>query len=35
MSSKAYKAMLEKSEEDYRQGRVISQAALEKESEGW
>ena len=35
MSSKAYKAMLEKSEEDYRQGRVISQAALEKESESW
>jgi uncharacterized protein YlbG (UPF0298 family) len=35
MSSKAYKAMLEKSEEDYRLGRVISQAALEKESEGW
>jgi hypothetical protein len=35
MSSKAYKAMLEKSEEDYRQGRVIGQAALEKESEGW
>ena len=35
MSSKAYKAMLEKSEEDYRQGRLISQAALEKESESW
>lgn len=35
MTSKAYKAMLEKSEEDYRKGRVISQSALEKESENW
>ena len=35
MSSKAYKAMLEKSEEDYKQGRVISQKALEKESGNW
>ena len=35
MSSKAYKAMLEKSEEDYKQGRVISQTALKKESESW
>ena len=35
MSSKAYKTILEKSEEDYKQGRVISQKALEKESENW
>jgi hypothetical protein len=35
MSSKAYKAMLEKSEEDYKQGRIISQKTLEKESENW
>ena len=35
MSSKAYKAMLEKSEEDYKLGRVISQKALEKESGNW
>ena len=35
MSSKAYKAMLETSEKDYKQGRVISQKALEKESENW
>ena len=35
MSSKAYKAILEKSEEDYKQGRVISQKALEKESKNW
>jgi hypothetical protein len=35
MSSKAYKAMLEKSEDDYKQGRVISQKALEKESASW
>lgn len=35
MSSKAYKAILEKSEEDYKQGRVISQKALERESENW
>ena len=35
MSSNTYKAMLEKSEADYRQGRVTSQAALEKESESW
>ena len=35
MSSKAYKSMLEKSEEDYKQGRVISQKALEKESGNW
>jgi hypothetical protein len=35
MSSKAYKAMLEKSEEDYKQGRLINQKTLEKESEGW
>ena len=35
MSSKAYKAMLEKSEEDYKQGRVISQTALKKESVSW
>ena len=35
LSSKAYKAMLEKSEEDYKQGRVISQKALEKESGNW
>lgn len=35
MSSKAYKAMLEASMEDYRKGRVISQKDLEKESENW
>ncbi len=35
MSSKVYKAMLEKSEDDYKHGRVISQNALEKESEAW
>ena len=35
MSSKAYKVMLEKSEEDYKLGRVISQKALEKESGNW
>ncbi|HEY8935262.1 MAG TPA: hypothetical protein VIM65_08575 [Cyclobacteriaceae bacterium] len=35
MSSKAYKTMLEKSEEDYKQGRLINQKALEKESESW
>ena len=35
MSSKAYKSMLEKSEEDYKQRKIISQKALEKESEGW
>ena len=35
MSSKAYKAMLETSEKDYKQGRVISQKALEKESDNW
>ncbi|MBY0434131.1 MAG: hypothetical protein K2U26_08490 [Cyclobacteriaceae bacterium] len=35
MSSKAYKAMLEKSEDDYKQGRAISQKALEKESGNW
>jgi hypothetical protein len=35
MSSKEYKAILEKSEEDYIQGRVMTQKALEKESESW
>ena len=35
MSSKAYKAVLEKSEEDFKEGNVISQKALEKESENW
>ena len=35
MSSKVYKAMLEKSEEDYKQGRVTSQKDLEKESQNW
>jgi len=35
MSSKAYKTMLKTSEKDYKQGRVINQKALEKESENW
>jgi hypothetical protein len=35
MSSKEYKAMLEKSEEDFKLGRVTSQSALEKEWENW
>ena len=35
MTPKAYKTMLEASEKDYKQGRVVSQKALEKESEGW
>jgi hypothetical protein len=35
MSANAYKAMLEMSEEDYKQGRTISQKTLEKESENW
>ncbi len=35
MSSKAYKALLEKSEEEYKQGKTINQKALEKESENW
>lgn len=35
MSSKAYKAMLETSMEDYRKGRIINQKDLEKESESW
>lgn len=35
MSAKGYKAMLERAEEEYKQGRVISQERLEKESETW
>jgi hypothetical protein len=35
MSAKAYKAMLEQAEDDYKQGRVISEERLEKESETW
>lgn len=35
MSAKAYKAMLEQAENDFKQGRVISQERLEKESETW
>ena len=35
MTQKAYKAMLDRSEEDYKNGRVISQKSLEKESENW
>jgi hypothetical protein len=35
MSARAYKAMLEQAEDDYKQGRVISQERLEKESETW
>ncbi|MFM9840400.1 MAG: hypothetical protein ACKVOQ_19190 [Cyclobacteriaceae bacterium] len=35
MTSQAYKAMLEKSLEDYKYGRVTTQEALEKESENW
>jgi hypothetical protein len=35
MSSKADKAMLENAEEDYKQGRAMSQKVLEKESENW
>ena len=35
MSSKAYKAMLDKSEYDYRKGKVISQKALEEEADNW
>lgn len=35
MSSKAYKTMLDKSEDDYKRGKVISQKALEKEAENW
>ncbi len=35
ISSKAYKAMLEQAEDDYKQGRVISQERLERESETW
>jgi hypothetical protein len=35
MTSQAYKAMLEKSLENYRYGRVTTQEALEKESENW
>lgn len=34
MSSKACKAMLEKSE-DYKHGKLISEKALEKESKNW
>jgi hypothetical protein len=35
MTAKAYKTMLESSEKEYKQGRVISQKSLEKESENW
>ena len=35
MSSRSYKALLEKSEKDYRQGKVTSQKDLEKESKNW
>ena len=35
MSHKAYKVMLDQSNEDYKHGRVISQKSLEKESENW
>ena len=35
MNSKAYKAILEKSEEDCKQGRVTTQKDLEKQSESW
>lgn len=35
MSAKAYKAMLEHAEEDYKQGRIISQERLESESQDW
>ncbi len=35
MSQKAYKAMLDQSNENYKHGRVISQKSLEKESENW
>jgi len=35
MTSKAYKTLLEEAHEEYQQGKVTSQDALEKESEGW
>jgi hypothetical protein len=35
LSAKAYKAMLEQAENDYQEGRVVSQESLEKESEAW
>ncbi len=35
ISSEAYRAMLEKSELEYRQGKVTLQQDLEKESETW
>ena len=35
MGSKAYKTILEKSEDDFKQGRVLTQRAMEKESENW
>ena len=35
MTAKAYKAMLELAENNYKEGRVISQERLEQESEAW
>jgi hypothetical protein len=35
MSSRAYKSMLERGMEDYKNGRTTSQEDLEKESENW
>jgi short subunit dehydrogenase-like uncharacterized protein len=35
MTAKAYKAMLEQAENDYKEGRVIGQERLEQESEVW
>lgn len=35
MSARAYKAMMEQAESDYKEGRVISQDRLEQESEAW
>jgi len=35
LNSKAYKAMLERAELDFRQGKIQTQKDVEKESEGW
>ncbi len=35
MGSKAYKAILEKSEDDFKQGKILTQKAMERESENW
>ncbi len=35
MTSEQYKSLLDKSEEDYKSGRVTSQEDLDKESDNW